>query len=120
MARVTVEDCLKNVANRFELVLVASARARQLIKEGAEPLVPVEGDKVTVIALREVAAGHINKSILEEHKAVVPKIAPLEEMSSISQEIINETQQTVSEPNLESVSDEESVPEVADDVSGDN
>ncbi len=56
MARVTVEDCLKNVDNLFELVLVASARARRLAN-GAEPTVPLENDKVTVVALREIAAG---------------------------------------------------------------
>jgi len=66
MARVTVEDCLENVANRFELVMVSSKRARQLATGGKEPLVPVENDKPTVIALREIAAGFINASILEE------------------------------------------------------
>ncbi len=66
MARVTVEDCLEHVANRFELVMVSSKRARQLATGGKEPLVPVENDKPTVIALREIAAGFINASILEE------------------------------------------------------
>ena len=66
MARVTVEDCLENVANRFELVMVSSKRARQLATGGKEPLVPVENDKPTVIALREIAEGYINASILEE------------------------------------------------------
>lgn len=111
MARVTVEDCLKNVSNRFELVLIASKRARQLVKEGADPLVPAEGDKVTVIALREIAAGLIDKSILEEHKAVVPKIVAVEDMGNISQEIINETQQTEPEPNSELVSESMSMSE---------
>lgn len=66
MARVTVEDCLEHVANRFELVMVSSKRARQLATGGKEPLVPVENDKPTVIALREIAGGFINASILEE------------------------------------------------------
>lgn len=66
MARVTVEDCLENVANRFELVMVSSKRARQLAVEGKEPLVPVENDKPTVLALREIAAGLIDASILDE------------------------------------------------------
>lgn len=105
MARVTVEDCLKNVSNRFELVLIASKRARQLIREGADPLVPAEGDKATVIALREIAAGVINKGILEEHKVVPPKTVVADDMSNISQEIINETQQTVSEPSSGSESE---------------
>ena len=66
MARVTVEDCLENVANRFELVMVSSKRARQLANEGKEPLVPLENDKPTVLALREIAEGHVNASILSE------------------------------------------------------
>jgi DNA-directed RNA polymerase subunit omega len=60
MARVTVEDCLDHVANRFELVLVASKRARQ-IANGTEPFVPWENDKPTVVALREIADGHIDR-----------------------------------------------------------
>lgn len=66
MARVTVEDCLENVENRFELVMVSSKRARQLANEGKDPLVPLENDKPTVIALREIAEGFINASILAE------------------------------------------------------
>ena len=65
MARVTVEDCLENVENRFQLVLVASKRARQLAL-GAEPHVPRENDKTTVVALREIAVGHVTNSILDE------------------------------------------------------
>ena len=66
MARVTVEDCLENVENRFELVMVSSKRARQLANGGKEPMVPLENDKPTVLALREIAEGFINASILEE------------------------------------------------------
>lgn len=58
MARITVEDCLENVANRFELVLLAAERARQLSRGSADPIVPWENDKATVVALREIAAGH--------------------------------------------------------------
>jgi len=65
MARVTVEDCLENVKNRFELVLISSKRARQ-IAQGAEPLVEVENDKPTVVALREIADGLIDAAILDE------------------------------------------------------
>lgn len=57
MARVTVEDCLKNVKNRFELVLIASKRARQLMR-GKEPKVEWDNDKATVVALREIAEGY--------------------------------------------------------------
>lgn len=59
MARITVEDCLANVDNRFELVLTATKRARQ-IANGADALVPEENDKPTVIALREIAEGYID------------------------------------------------------------
>ncbi len=66
MARVTVEDCLENVANRFELVMVSSKRARQIATEGKDAMVPLENDKPTVLALREIAEGLVDASILEE------------------------------------------------------
>jgi len=66
MARVTVEDCLENVENRFELVMVSSKRARQLATGGRDALVPIENDKPTVLALREIAEGLIDASILSE------------------------------------------------------
>jgi len=65
MARVTVEDCLENVENRFQLVLVATKRARQL-NSGAEPTVSRSNDKPTVIALREIAGGFVTSAILDE------------------------------------------------------
>ncbi|HZD54248.1 MAG TPA: DNA-directed RNA polymerase subunit omega [Woeseiaceae bacterium] len=65
MARITVEDCLDNIDNLFEMVLVASKRARR-IAHGAEPFVNVENDKPTVIALREIAAGSTTTAILDE------------------------------------------------------
>lgn len=65
MARLTVEDCLDYVDNRFELVLVATRRARQLAM-GADPLVPVDNDKPTVLALREIAENLITEEVLEE------------------------------------------------------
>jgi DNA-directed RNA polymerase subunit omega len=69
MARITVEDCLPNVENLFQLVLLASARARRLAN-GAEPTVPVDNDKVTVIALREIAEGNITPEMLVEPEPV--------------------------------------------------
>jgi len=63
---VTVEDCLENVENRFELVMVSSKRARQIATGGKEPMVALENDKPTVLALREIAEGHIDASILNE------------------------------------------------------
>ena len=65
MARVTVEDCLQNVDNLFQLVLMASQRARRLAN-GAEATVPVDNDKPTVLALREIAAGSITPEMLRE------------------------------------------------------
>ena len=65
MARITVEDCLENVENIFEMVLVAAKRARR-IAHGADPMVELENDKPTVIALREIAEGLVTPSILEE------------------------------------------------------
>jgi len=65
MARVTVEDCLDFMTNRFELVLVASKRARQ-ISNGSQPFVPLENDKPTVLALREIAEQHVSARILDE------------------------------------------------------
>ena len=72
MARVTVEDCLENVENRFELVLVAAKRTRQLML-GADPLVPEDRDKLTVVALREIAEGMITSAILEETEVDLEK-----------------------------------------------
>jgi len=60
MARVTVEDCLENVDNRFDLVMVASKRASQLATGGEAAQVALEGDKFTVVALREIAEDLIN------------------------------------------------------------
>lgn len=68
MARITVEDCLRNVENRFQLVLVASKRARQLMT-GAESCVPKENDKPTVLALREIAGGFVTSAILDDTAA---------------------------------------------------
>ncbi len=65
MARITVEDCLENVDNRFQLVLVASKRARQLTM-GHEPQLEWENDKPTVMALREIADGLVGRGVLDE------------------------------------------------------
>lgn len=65
MARVTVEDCLENVSNRFELVMVATKRAREIAVRGEQPKVEWENDKPTVVALREIAEGLIGPDILD-------------------------------------------------------
>ena len=85
MARVTVEDCLDNVDNRFQLVLVATKRARQLAN-GVTPFLDWENDKPTIVALREIAEGLIGPSILEEQ--VRPEIELDEEMPEEEQEAL--------------------------------
>ena len=69
MARITVEDCLENVDNRFELVMLATRRARQMRRYGVEPMVPEENDKPTVIALREIAEGLVSNEMLDAQDA---------------------------------------------------
>ena len=79
MARVTVEDCLEHVDNRFELVMLSTKRARQLATGGKEPLVQWENDKPTVVALRELADGKLNTLIKEKYgrfSAPAPILAP--------------------------------------------
>ena len=68
MARITVEDCLEHVDNRFELVIVSSKRARQIATQGKEPMVAEENDKPTVIALREIEEGLVDASILTQEE----------------------------------------------------
>ena len=80
MARVTVEDCLDKVTNRFELVLISSKRARQLATGGKEPYVEWENDKPTVVALREIAEGYIDASILEDETKREDINVPLTDM----------------------------------------
>ena len=66
MARVTVEDAVEKIGNRFDLVLVASRRARQIATGGKDPLVEVENDKPTVLALREIEEGLITADIMDQ------------------------------------------------------
>jgi len=66
MARITVEDCLDYVDNRFELVMVGSKRARQIAVDGRPPLIDAENDKPTVIDLREIEQGLITPEVLQE------------------------------------------------------
>ena len=72
MARVTVEDCLNNVDNRFELVMLATKRARQIAVQGAEPLVEEENDKPTVLALREIAEDLVTPESMAAQEAAEP------------------------------------------------
>ena len=84
MARITVEDCLDNIGNIFEMVLVAAKRARR-VAHGADPMVERENDKPTVIALREIAEGHVTPAILDEIET--PPIEDLLQLES-SEEIM--------------------------------
>ncbi len=85
MARVTVEDCLKVINNRFDLVLVAAKRARQLMRGSADSKVPWDNDKSTVVALREIAAGYkdFTEVVIEEELA--PPIPPLPPLTAEEQ-----------------------------------
>ena len=87
MARITVEDCLDKVDNRFELVMVSSKRARQIQIEGKDPMVSVDNDKPTVVALREIADGLVTNEILIEKPSV-----ELEEVEEEMAEAVAEQQ----------------------------
>jgi len=78
MARITVEDCLEHVDNRFELVIKGSKRARQLATGGKEPMVPRENDKPTVLALREISLGLVTEDVLNEPDEIVEVEPPPE------------------------------------------
>jgi len=86
MARVTVEDAVDKIGNRFDLVLIASRRARQIATGGKEPLVELENDKPTVLALREIEQGLINTEIMddnERHEQVQQESAELAAVAAI-------------------------------------
>lgn len=89
MARITVEDCVAKIPNKFQLVLVAAKRARQLAN-GAEPMVAWENDKPTVVALREIAEGYITESILEEREQPIDDLLELETAVSSMQQDMND------------------------------
>jgi len=94
MARVTVEDCLDKVDNRFQLVLLATKRARQLAN-GVMPLVPWENDKPTIVALREIAGGLITRDLLKEtpDRSMEPEFDAAD--LAILNEVAGETEQAV-------------------------
>ena len=82
MARITIEDCIERIPNRFELVLVATKRARQIAR-GSPLLVTHERDKPTVIALREIAEGKVDKTILDESPKSVLGMDEMQEVSPL-------------------------------------
>lgn len=95
MARVTVEDCLKNVKNRFELVVIAAKRARQLMR-GKEPKVDWDNDKATVVALREIAEGYTNFDApeIKEEEQVVETAAITKPETKLEETKLEETEET--------------------------
>jgi len=96
MARVTVEDCLDKVDNRFQLVLVATKRARQLAN-GVQPLVEWENDKPTIVALREIADGLIGPSILDEPLHPAAEEEASDELAMLSDEEPGAREETAAE-----------------------
>lgn len=68
MARVTIQDAVEKIGNRFDLILLAARRARQMQTGGKDPLVPEDNDKATVIALREIEEGLITQDILNSQE----------------------------------------------------
>lgn len=118
MARITVEDCLENVENRFDLVMIASKRARQLQTGGKDPHVPEDNDKPTVVALREIAGKHIGYAILDE---IDPQPEPAREFSEMMEaEALRKSRLELDEAmGAELIEgDEEAKPEVADEDEG--
>ena len=97
MARITVEDCLDKVDNRFELVMVASKRSRQIQTGGKDPMVSVDNDKPTVVALREMADGHVDASIL----IAKPPTVELEEVEEEMAEAVAEAEKQEDKPTTD-------------------
>jgi DNA-directed RNA polymerase subunit omega len=100
MARVTVEDCLDKVENRFELVLVAAKRAHQLNSGGFRTTLDVGKDKPTVLALREIEAGLIDASILTEEYAIEEELNAQEKLAEEAK--MSEVTEELSEAKLDS------------------
>ena len=104
MARVTVEDCLDKVENRFELVLVAAKRAHQLNSGGYRTTLEVGKDKPTVLALREIEAGLIDASILTEEYAMEEELNAQDRLSQEAK--MSEVTEELSEATLDTESDD--------------
>ncbi len=84
MARVTVQDAVEKIGNRFDLVLIAARRARQIQTGGKDPLVPEENDKQTVIALREIEEGLITKDVLDARERQEQQEQEAAELAAVS------------------------------------
>ncbi|KMT66233.1 DNA-directed RNA polymerase subunit omega [Catenovulum maritimum] len=93
MARVTVEDAVEKVGNRFDLILVAARRARQIATGGKDPLVELENDKPTVLALREIEAELISSDIMdaqERRETAEQEAAEIAAVAAFSQGQVHE------------------------------
>ncbi|HHG3083075.1 TPA: DNA-directed RNA polymerase subunit omega [Vibrio parahaemolyticus] len=84
MARVTVQDAVEKVGNRFDLVLIAARRARQMQTGGKDAVVPEENDKPTVIALREIEEGLITKEVLDARERQEQQEQEAAELAAVS------------------------------------
>ena len=104
MARVTVEDCLDFVSNRFELVLVAAKRAHQLNSGGYRSTLDVGKDKPTVLALREIEAGSVDASILTEEHAMEEELIAHDQL--VSAKKMSEVEEELSEVTLDAETDD--------------
>ncbi len=109
MARVTVEDCLKNVKNRFELVIIAAKRARQLM-HGKEARVEWDNDKPTVVALREIALGYTQFNEQEHRHEETPAEQLSNAVSHAAEELNALDKQHVEEKTVSDISTDTSTP----------
>ena len=95
MARVTVEDCLKYIPNRFDLILVAAKRAHQLNSGGFKSTLDVGKDKPAIIALREIEEGLIDKSILTEEYEMEEELSAQDQINQ--QNLMSEVEEELSQ-----------------------
>ncbi len=100
MARITVEDCLEHVNNRFELVMLAAKRARQIMRGSVDPTVPWENDKATVVALREIAHGHTDFSDAHEIDKA-PQLTVITETLTITDTNLSEPEEHTTRPETD-------------------
>ncbi|MEX0374954.1 DNA-directed RNA polymerase subunit omega [Spiribacter pallidus] len=125
MARVTVEDCLDTIDNRFELVLAATRRARQ-VAHGHEPFVAWENDKPTVVALREIADGFVTSEILNAEAEAAEALGALEEAEPAAEadadmpadEVAGEAEAAADEPSTEASGADEEAAEPGEEETG--
>ena len=116
MARITVEDAVQKVGNRFDLVLLAARRARQIAIDGKKPLVDEENDKPTVIALREIEEDLISKETLDRLEHQSPDLAsPLSNIDALDNENVESSDGTTDNKDEDDFDDEDENEEVAED-----